>query len=144
MKCSKLLLLLIPGILVALSDDGLGKVDKQRYQRLCQRLMAPCCWSQTLEFHTSLEADQARTVLADLLRAGKSDREILDTFIGRYGERILSEPEGTKWMVLTAVPIVALLLGGVFVGLFVHRHHRRELVPASETATELGSDWDWE
>ena len=97
-----------------------------------------------MEFHTSSEADQARTVLADLLRAGKSDREILDTFIGRYGERILSEPEGTKWMVLTAVPIVALLLGGVFVGLFVHRHHRRELVPASETATELGSDWDWE
>jgi len=144
MKCSKLLLLLIPATLLALPDDGLGKADKLRYQRLCRRLMAPCCWSQTLEFHTSSEADQARTQLADLLRAGKSDRETLDTFIGRYGARVLSEPEGTKWMVLTAVPIGTLLLGGVFVGLFVRRHHRRERAPASETATELGPDWDWE
>jgi len=144
MKGSNLLLLLIPAMLVALPDDGLGNVDKQRYQRLCQRLMAPCCWSQTLEFHASSEADQARTALADLLRAGKSDREILDTFIGRYGERILSEPEGTKWIVLTAVPILMLLFGSIFVSRFVLRHGRRQPVALAENEIQLAPDWEWE
>ena len=46
-----------------------------------------------------------------MIRAGKSDRQILASFIARYGERILAEPEGIKQVVLTAVPIVALLIG---------------------------------
>jgi cytochrome c-type biogenesis protein CcmH/NrfF len=51
-----------------------------------------------------------------MLAEGKSDRQILDSFIARYGERILAEPEGTKWAVLTTVPIVILLSGTVFPG----------------------------
>lgn len=97
---------------------------------------------QIVEFQTSLEADQARTKLVGLLRAGKSDREILDTFIRRYGERILSEPEGAKWIVLTAVPTVTLLFGSLFVRRFVIRHRRRESCAVEENGLELGLDWD--
>jgi cytochrome c-type biogenesis protein CcmH len=138
------LLLMIAAMLVALPDDGLGNADKVRFHRLCQKLIAPCCWSQTLEFHTSSEADQARSEVAGLIRAGKSDREILDAFVRRYGERILSEPEGLKWVVLTAVPIVTLILASIFVSRFVLRHRRREPVAIVENKMELDPDWDWE
>lgn len=108
-------LLILAGLLgAALPDAGLEPDGKARYHRLCQSLMAPCCWSQTVELHSSAEAEQCKAEVAKLIRDGKTDREILDSFVQRYSLRILAEPEGAKFIVLTAVPILVMLTGGAF------------------------------
>jgi cytochrome c-type biogenesis protein CcmH/NrfF len=57
--------------------------------------------------------------VAAFLRAGKSDREILDAFVAHYGERILGGPEGIRGVVLTTVPIVVFICGVVLCGWFL-------------------------
>ena len=70
-------------------------------------------------------AEKAREEVAAMILAGQSDRQILDSFIARYGERILAEPEGVKSVVLTTVPIVMLICGGLFLGWFLSRNRAR-------------------
>jgi cytochrome c-type biogenesis protein CcmH len=126
MKQLILLLILVTGVAQAtLPEAGLSNSDQIRFHRICRTLIAPCCWSQPVDVHLSPAADQARTEVAAMIRAGKSDRQILDSFIERYGERILAEPEGTQWIVLTTVPILTLLFGTVVLGWFLSRHRTR-------------------
>ncbi len=118
-------LLILAGLLgAALPDAGLEWAGKARYHRLCRSLMAPCCWSQTVELHSSAAAEQCKAEVAALIRSGKTDREILDFFVRRYGLRILAEPEGAKFVVLTSVPIVVLLSGGAFLVWFASRNRK--------------------
>ena len=118
-------LFIFAGLLgAALPDADLEPSEKARYHRLCQNLMAPCCWSQTLELHSSAAAEHCRVEVASLIRSGKTDREILHLFIRRYGARILAEPEGARFIVLTAVPIIVLLSGGAVLVWYVDRSGR--------------------
>jgi cytochrome c-type biogenesis protein CcmH/NrfF len=110
----------------ALPDAGLSDAQKIRYHRLCRNLIAPCCWSQPVDVHSSPAAEQAREEVAAMILGGQSDRQILDSFIARYGERILAEPEGIKSVVLTTVPIVMLICGGGFLGWLLARSRARQ------------------
>jgi cytochrome c-type biogenesis protein CcmH/NrfF len=60
-----------------------------------------------------------------MVAEGKSDREILDHFIARYGKRILIEPEGRTRAVATAMPYVFLALGSVVTVAVIRRMLRR-------------------
>ena len=115
-------------LLAALPDEGLSTIDQSRYHELCRQLISPCCWSQTVELHDSPAAAKAKLDVAGMIRSGKSNRQILDSFIGRYGERILAEPEGIKAVVLTAVPLTMLGLGGMALALLLVRMRRRAVL----------------
>jgi len=119
-----------------LPDDRLDAQQKERYHIICQKLIAPCCWRQSVDTHSSSEAEAVKTEVAAMILAGKPDRAILDSFIAKYGERILGEPEGMTWVVLTVVPVLVLFAGGVFLGWFLLR---RRAAPA---AVMLDSDWE--
>ena len=145
MKQLALFFLVLTGFAhAALPDADLGASDRARFHRLCGKLIAPCCWTQSVEIHSSPAADQARVEVVALIRAGKSDREILDSFIRRYGARILAEPEGVKSVVLTTVPMVMSICSGVFLGWFLWRSRRHAAASLPHGAAELFPDSDWE
>jgi cytochrome c-type biogenesis protein CcmH/NrfF len=120
----------------SLPDDRLNAQQKERYHSICQKLIAPCCWRQSVDTHSSSEAEAVKTEVAAMILAGKPDRAILDSFIAKYGERILGEPEGMTWVVLTVVPVLVLFAGGVFLGWFLLR---RRPAPAE---VMLDSHWE--
>jgi len=68
------------------------------------RLIAPCCWTQTLDIHDSPIADQLRTEIATRLRAGEPAAKIEDDLAARYGEKIRAVPRGEDPRV--ALPII--------------------------------------
>lgn len=86
------LLILGTPLRAALPDADLGASDKARFHHICEKLVAPCCWTQSVEIHSSPAADQLRLDVVGMIKEGKSDRQILDWFIKQYGERILIEP----------------------------------------------------
>jgi cytochrome c-type biogenesis protein CcmH len=64
--------------------------------RLLARLIAPCCWTQTLDVHESeISASLRREIRARLL-AGESPDAIEDSIVARYGERIRAVPRGEE------------------------------------------------
>lgn len=86
---------------------------EERSMKLHEQLMAPCCWSQTLNNHHSEIAGTMRRDIKHMLEEGKTDREILDHFIAQYGKRILSQPPAEGFNLTAYVlPVIFLMLGG--------------------------------
>jgi cytochrome c-type biogenesis protein CcmH len=67
-------------------------------------LIAPCCWTQTLDIHDSPIADQLRAEIAARLKAQEPAANIEDDLAARYGERIRAVPRGEDPRV--ALPII--------------------------------------
>jgi cytochrome c-type biogenesis protein CcmH len=70
------------------------------------RLMAPCCWTQTIDIHDSEISLSMRHEIRRRLRNGESADAIQASFVRRYGPKILAVQPNSP-------------LKGVFIGLSV-------------------------
>jgi cytochrome c-type biogenesis protein CcmH len=64
--------------------------------RLEARLMAPCCWTQTLDMHESELASYLRREVRRRLLAGDTPEAIEDDLAARYGEQIRVAGKGRE------------------------------------------------
>jgi cytochrome c-type biogenesis protein CcmH len=98
---------------------------QQRYLGLTNEFRCMQCQNEALaDSNVSLAADLRREI-HDLLLAGKSDEEIRDYMVARYGEFILFRPRMSwrnAW--LWAAPAV-MLLAGIGIALRVMRQRAR-------------------
>ncbi|MEB2313527.1 MAG: cytochrome c-type biogenesis protein CcmH [Polyangiaceae bacterium] len=103
-------------------------------QALEGKLIAPCCWMQTVDIHDSPIALELRGEVRRRLRAGESEDAILASMVSRYGERVLAVPPGNP--LKTTAVILALVFGaaGVGAGGLLVRWRRR--ARAAESAAE--------
>lgn len=72
------------------------------------RLLAPCCYLQTLDVHESESARDLRDEIVARVAAGESAEAIEGSFVERYGERVRAVPKGS-----TARGGITLVLGGL-------------------------------
>ncbi len=89
------------------ADSG-GYVEGEK--TLEGRLLAPCCWAQTLDIHESEISDQLRNEIRQRLKRGESQASIEQDMVARYGERIRAVPEGKS---LTGMGVWLSVLFGV-------------------------------
>lgn len=91
---SALVALLFLGSLGASAAEPATATDtaEARAQALEAKLMAPCCFTQTIDQHESDIARQMRAEVRAWLGQGFSDQQILDLYVERYGARILAVP----------------------------------------------------
>jgi cytochrome c-type biogenesis protein CcmH len=71
------------------------------------RLLAPCCWTQTLDVHESESATVLRREIADRLRSGEQALVIEDDMAARYGERIRAVPRSHDTRTYAAAGVYA-------------------------------------
>lgn len=99
------------------------------------QLIAPCCWSQPVSEHDSEIAQQIRNEVAAMVAAGKSRDEILNTFVARYGERILVTPRAKGFNTLVyLLPWAALPIGIWILYMLLKKLRAPATVPAPSTA----------
>ena len=97
--------------------------EEQRFHALVTELRCVMCQNQSLaDSNAQIAHDLRREVLA-LMRQGKSDAQIRDYLVARYGEFVLYKPriEEKTWL-LWFGPALLLLGGGVLVARVVRRH----------------------
>jgi cytochrome c-type biogenesis protein CcmH len=102
-------------------------VRQTRYTALIHELRCLKCQGETIADTPALFAVDMRRQVREMIAAGRSDREILDFMVDRYGEIILLRPRWSAknaWLWLS--PGVLLIVGGV-VGWRIIRN-RRELL----------------
>jgi cytochrome c-type biogenesis protein CcmH len=97
------------------------------------RLLAPCCWNQTLDIHGSPSANALRKEIRQRLKSGESVEAVEAAIVERYGEKIRAVPKGSP---LQSFATVLALLFGVAGGLSVWmllrwKRRRAELVQKS-------------
>lgn len=116
-------------------------VEEKRFHMLVAELRCVMCQNQSLsDSNAQIAVDLRREVLA-LMREGRSDTEIRDHLVARYGEFVLYRPRlhGATWL-LWFGPLL-FVLGGVVALVAVLRRGRRQ--PAAAAATPDDPDQEW-
>jgi len=92
------------------------EVTKVRFQALSKELRCPKCQNQNLADSNSTVASALRLDLYNLLIEGRSDSEIVNLMVGRYGEFVLYRPRVSSiTYVLWFGPALLILIGIIVV-----------------------------
>ncbi|SEM18692.1 cytochrome c-type biogenesis protein [Halomonas daqiaonensis] len=108
-------------------------VTEQRYRDLTAALRCPKCENQAIDDSESPIAGDMRDRVYLQLQDGRSDKEILDFMVSRFGDYVLYNPrlEG-RTLLLWGLPVGLVLLGALVVVLMVRARRRtsvRDLSP---------------
>ena len=105
-----------------------------RARALSRELRCMVCQNQSIDDSDAPLARDLRLLVRERLRAGDSDKDVLEFLVARYGEFVLLKP---RWAWRTALlwlaPVLALLAGALGLALGLRRR-------ASAEATALGED----
>jgi cytochrome c-type biogenesis protein CcmH len=113
--------------------------------RLEGRLMAPCCWTQTIDIHDSEIALSMRHELRRRLRNGESPDTIEASFVDRYGARVLAVPNDSKLKAVAVGLSILMAVAGIAAVRMVGRwRKRRELEPAAPGAAAGAPRDQWD
>jgi len=86
-------------------------IDKQ-VSEISKELLCPVCRGQTVAESNSDLANDFRDIIKTKLQEGQSREEILNYFISRYGDSVLSSPpaKGIR-LIIWILPVAVLLFG---------------------------------
>jgi cytochrome c-type biogenesis protein CcmH len=96
-------------------------LDDRAYA-VARQLMCPVCVGQTVAESDSTLAREMKTIIREKLAAGETPDQILQFFVGQFGESVLAEPRpGGPALLLYAGPPAALILGLAIAVLSIRR-----------------------
>jgi cytochrome c-type biogenesis protein CcmH len=126
------LLMSMPAIAVIETYEFDSEVDHIRYQKFIEELRCPKCQNQNLAGSNSPISADLRREIHRLIGEGKSDTEIVQFMVDRYGDFILYRPRlSSETFILWAAPAIFLLIGA---GVIVAIARRRRRVVVSDDA----------
>ena len=106
-----------------------------RYERLISEVRCLKCQNQSIKDSNVFLAADLRREIRRLIEEGKTDPEIVDFLVTRYGEFALYRPRTTgKTLVLWLAPFLLVLFGGL--AMFRVVKHRMSMPIEDETANE--------
>lgn len=108
--------------------------EEQRFRTLVSELRCVMCQNQSLADSNAQIAYDLRREVLELMRQGKSNAEVKDFMVARYGEFVLYRPRvaGKTWL-LWLGPIVLLLVGGMVVAHIVRKRSDHGTVASDDT-----------
>ncbi len=90
-------------------------VLEARLKSLSQELRCLVCQNQTLADSNAPLAEDLRKEIREQMHAGKSDKEVVDYLVARYGDFVMYRPPMKRsTMLLWLGPFVGFLIGAVF------------------------------
>ncbi len=107
-----------------------------RIKAVAQQLRCPVCQGETIYDSHSTVANQMKDLIREQITAGRSDDEIRNFFVVRYGDFILMEPHARGANALIwAFPAVALGLGSLVLFQLLRRR-RAHLVTTTASVAD--------
>ena len=103
--------LFLLSFLLIIISCSVQETEEEIAQRIDRTLMCPVCPAETLDQSQSELAKQMKSVIRIQLSEGKTDQEIIDYFIQRYGEEVLaSPPKSGSTLIAWITPVIVLIL----------------------------------
>lgn len=137
----------LPALLLALAlpataiDTGPAFEDPElqaRYERLIEEVRCLKCQNQNLRDSNAFLAADLRREIRRLIADGKSDEEIYDFLVSRYGEFALYKPRlQGKTLILWIMPGLLVVVGVVMIGSILRK---RTALPVDDADTDTGAD----
>ncbi|HHW4013830.1 TPA: cytochrome c-type biogenesis protein CcmH [Citrobacter freundii] len=110
-----LLMLVISGSALATIDvmQFKDEAQEQQFRQLTEQLRCPKCQNNSIADSNSMIATDLRQKVYELMQEGKSQKEIVDYMVARYGNFVTYDPPLTPLTeLLWVMPVVAIGLGG--------------------------------
>jgi cytochrome c-type biogenesis protein CcmH len=114
-------------------------VAEKRLQHLSEELRCLVCQNQNIADSNAELAQDLRSEIRGMIQAGKSDKEIIDFMVVRYGDFVLYRPpvKGIT-LLLWGGPIALLLLGLFVLQRYLRQRARRMADDRPLSAAEAG------
>ncbi len=107
---------------------------EKRMVALAQNLRCLVCQNESLASSHAPLAEDLRREVREQIRAGKTDEEITDYLVARYGDFVLYDPPVKTYTLLLWFGPLLFALGGAGVLLFQLRKRRRMVTEPELTA----------
>ena len=110
----------------AISDDQVNAIAKQMFCPVCENTPLDVCPTQA--------CIEWRELIREMLAQGKTEAEIKQYFVDRFGDRVLAAPpaRGLNWLVYVIPPL--LILAGVYLLYSAFRSWRKPAPDGPEAA----------
>ena len=135
-----LLLLAIPTIAqdepqpIPVTDDEVNDVASQMYCPICEMEPLHTCGASTCVLW--------RQQIREALESGETSEEIIDSFIERYGDRVVGIPSDPGLRALSLAGPIALGLLALLVGILTFSQWRKRAQPVTNSASNIHTDDD--
>ncbi|MCO6055479.1 cytochrome c-type biogenesis protein CcmH [Pseudomonas sp. MOB-449] len=107
------------------------EAERERFRTLTEELRCPKCQNQNIADSNAPIATDLRREIYRMLEEGKSNQDIVDFLVARYGDFVLYKPPVNARTLLLWYGPAGLLVGGLVVlGIIVVRRRRVENHPA--------------
>ena len=114
--------------------------DEARAREIAEDIRCLVCQNQSIMDSNAGLAKDLRAIVREQVAAGKSDDEVREFLVVRYGDWVLLNPPlKTRTLILWASPFVLLVVGGFFMFRFLRRKSDRTataVTPAPLSAEE--------
>lgn len=111
--------------------------ERDRFRELTKELRCPKCQNQDIADSNAPIATDLRREIFRMLGEGKSNQQIIDFMVDRYGEFVRYNPALTgKTAVLWFGPLGLLVGGLVVIGVIVGRRRRTSLSDHADTLSD--------
>lgn len=118
------------------------EATKLRFQMLSKELRCPKCQNQNLADSNAKIAVDLRKNLYNLLQEGKTDQEIIDFMVYRYGDFVLYRPQLKKQTYILWFGPLVLILGFAVGLIFVLRRRSKNKANEESLSTEEQANLD--
>lgn len=120
-----LLMLIISGSVLATIDvmPFKNEAQEQQFHKLTEQLRCPKCQNNNIADSSSVIAADLRQKVYELLQEGKTDREIVDYMVARYGNFVSYDPPLTSLTILLWVLPITIIFTGCRI-IYVRSHRR--------------------
>ncbi len=127
--------------LPALAQETAPTPSPDEVNAIAKGMYCPVCENIPLDVCGTTACGQWRQQIADLLVQGYSEAEIQEYFVLQYGDRVLAEPprRGLNWLVYV-VPPLAVILGGIFLTVYLRRLHNPAVLDDGAGASPPSDD----
>lgn len=99
--------------------------QRERFQQLGEQLRCPKCQNQSIGDSDAEISQDMRAKTAQLIREGKSNEEIIEYFVARYGQFVdYRPPFQPETLLLWTGPVLIFLFGVVFIVRLLRRATR--------------------
>ncbi len=137
----KLLSVLLGILLLTASANAIDVVEafddpemQARYEKIISEVRCLKCQNQTIKDSNAFLASDLRREIRHMLEEGKTDDEIYEFLVARYGDFALYRPRASgKTLILWIAPMMFLVFGALALWRVVHR---RMVLPIDDEATE--------
>jgi cytochrome c-type biogenesis protein CcmH/NrfF len=126
----------LPGNAAALENQ------KSRIERLENAVLAPCCYTEPVSRHQSEIALKMRIEIARWVTDGRTDQQILGTYVQLYGSKVLVDPRTAPAWWTPWIPWLTVISATSFGFWLLRRWRPKPLIQPADHAYAALPDFD--